>query len=156
MSDVVFFKGEKAQLEPSPINPAWVIEGKPVARNFLVSKSLDGSGFTYLWDCTAGVFNWYYDIDETVYIIEGSVTVRDDNGKEWHLTAGDHVLFRAGSHAVWRVENYVRKVAFFRQPVPASLSLLVRAVRKVSRMLNLGPANADTGFTAQSSSGGTE
>jgi uncharacterized cupin superfamily protein len=156
MSDVVIFKGENAKLEPAPINPSWVIEGKPVARNFLVSKSLDGSGFTYLWDCTAGVFNWYYDIDETVYIVEGSVTIRDDNGKEFQLNVGDHVLFRAGSHAVWRVENYVRKVAFFRQPVPAPLSLVVRAVRKISRILNLGPASANTGFTAQSRAGGAD
>jgi uncharacterized protein len=156
MSDVVFFKGEQAQLEPSPINPAWVVEGKPIARSFLVSKSLDGSGFTYLWDCTAGVFHWHYDIDETVYIIEGSVIIRDDNGKEWRLTAGDHVLFRAGSHALWRVENYVRKVAFFRQPVPALLSFLVRVVRKLTRVLNLGSVKADTGFTAQSSAGGAD
>ena len=156
MNDIEFFKGEGVKLGYAPINPTWVIEGKPLARNYLVSKSLDASGFTYLWDYTEGVFNWHYDVDETVYIIEGSATIRDDEGKEWQLTPGDHALFRAGSHAVWRVEKYVRKVAFFHQPIPAPLSFLARAVRKLTRMLNLGSVSADTGFTAHSSTGSAD
>ncbi|ARN82196.1 cupin domain-containing protein [Methylocystis bryophila] len=142
MSDVELFKGEQVQWRPAPINPAWVIEGAPETRNFLVSQSLDRSSYTFMWDCTAGVFNWYYDIDETVYILEGSVTIRDDNGVERTLVAGDHALFRAGSHAVWRVDKYVRKVAFLRQPVPQPLMFAVRAIRKLARMMNLGPATA--------------
>ena len=88
MNNIEFFKGEGVKLGYAPINPAWVIEGKPLARNYLVSKSLDGSGFTYLWDCTEGVFNWHYDIDETVYIIEGSATIRDDEGKRVAVDCG--------------------------------------------------------------------
>lgn len=138
---IVFYEGKNVEMRPCPINPAWVIEGAPVARNFILSRSLDNSATTLLWDCTKGVFNWHYDIDETVYVLEGSVVVREDNGVEHHLGPGDHILFRAGSHAVWTVENYVRKVAFCRTPLPASVMFLVRVMRKLARMTKLTPSS---------------
>jgi uncharacterized protein len=141
---IVFYEGKNVEMKPAPINPDWVIEGAPVARNFLLSQSLDKSATTLLWDCTTGVFNWHYDIDETVFVLEGSVVVRDDNGVEHHLGPGDHALFRAGSHAVWRVENCVRKVAFCRNPLPAPVMFVVRAVRKLARILKIAPAASDT------------
>jgi uncharacterized protein len=140
VSEIVFYEGKNVEMKPAPINPSWVIEGAPVTRNFMLSQSIDKSATTFLWDCTAGVFNWYYDIDETVYVLEGSVIVRDDNGVEHHLGPGDHALFRAGSHAVWRVENYVRKVAFLRHALPAPLMFVIRALRKLARMMKLGSA----------------
>ncbi len=138
---IVFYEGKNVEMQPCPVNSAWVIEGAPVARNFVLSRSTDGSATTLLWDCTTGVFNWRYDIDETVYVLEGSVVVRDDSGVEHHLGPGDHALFRAGSHAVWRVESYVRKVAFCRSPVPQPIMFAARVVRKLTRMMGMGSAS---------------
>ena len=59
-----------------PVNPAWVLEGNPVARIEHLSSSADGSASTYFWDCTAGRFNWFYNFDETLHILEGSVTLK--------------------------------------------------------------------------------
>ncbi|QGM98495.1 cupin domain-containing protein [Methylocystis parvus] len=143
---IVFYQGRNVEMQACPINPAWVIEGAPVARNFVLSRSADGSASTLLWDCTSGVFNWYYDIDETVYLLEGSVVIRDDSGVEHHLGPGDHALFRAGSHAAWRVESYVRKVAFCRNPVPQPVLFAARVVRRLSRMMGLAPAPAPAMF----------
>jgi EutQ-like cupin domain len=28
-------------------------------------------------NCTAGRFDWFYDVDETVYVLEGSVTIKN-------------------------------------------------------------------------------
>ena len=70
-----------------------------------------------MWDCTAGRFNWYYDGDETIYVIEGSVTVTDRGGVTRSLNAGDTAFFPAGSSAEWTVNKYVRKIAFLRQPL---------------------------------------
>ncbi|PPD45945.1 MAG: cupin [Methylocystis sp.] len=141
---IVFFEGKEVVMQACPVNPAWVIEGAPVARNFVLSRSTDGSASTLLWDCTTGVFNWHYDIDETVYVLEGSVTVRDDAGVEHHLGPGDHALFRAGSHAVWTVDSYVRKVAFCRNPVPAPIMLLTRILRKIGKIAGLGSRNSES------------
>ncbi len=135
---ITFFDGKDVKMQPCPVNPAWVVEGAPVARNLVLSRSTDGSACTLLWDCTTGVFNWHYDVDETVYVLEGSVIVRDDAGVERRLGPGDQALFRAGSHAVWTVESYVRKVAFCRTPVPLPLMLVTRILRKVSRLAGGG------------------
>jgi uncharacterized cupin superfamily protein len=141
--DIVFVRGGDVEMKPCPVNPAWVIEGSPVARNFVLSRSADTSATALLWDCTEGVFNWHYDIDETVYVLEGQAIVTDDTGAVRIIAAGDHVLFRAGSHAVWRVEKYVRKVAFCRSPVPTPLMFAARVMRKLAKIAGLGARQSD-------------
>ena len=102
------------------INPKWILEGNPVARNKLLSESADGTATSYIWDCTAGRFNWFYDFDETVYVIEGGVVVRDLDGGTRRLSVGDTMFFPAGARAEWTVEEYIRKIAFCRAPLPRS------------------------------------
>ena len=109
------------KLNPSPIYPNWVIEGNPIARNKVLSSSADGTASTLLWDCTAGRFNWFYDVDETLYVIEGAVVVKDVTGASRRLSAGDIIFFPAGARAEWHVEKYVRKIAFCRTPLPRPL-----------------------------------
>jgi uncharacterized protein len=135
---IVFFRGAEVQMKSCPINPSWVIEGAPVARNFILAQSLDGAATSLLWDCTRGVFDWHYDIDETVYVLEGGAFIKDDSGVEHSIGAGDHVLFRAGAHAVWRIDDYIRKVAFCRSLVPAPLMFATRVFRKLGRMSGVG------------------
>lgn len=143
-SKIVFGDGGEVSLDACPINPAWVIEGAPMARNAILSRSADGGACTLIWDCTAGLFNWRYDIDETVYVLEGEVVVRDESGAEHRLGPGDSAFFPAGSSAVWRVEKYVRKVAFCRNPVPQPIMFAARVVKKLARMAGLGSRASDT------------
>ncbi len=132
---MICFGSSYGDLDDSPIREEWVLAGKPVTRSKLLSRSADGSSSTYIWDCTAGRFNWEYFIDETVYVIEGSVVVNDGMGNTRTVNAGDTIFFPAGSRAEWTVDRYVRKVAFLRTPVPWMLNLPVRALRKVRRMV---------------------
>jgi uncharacterized protein len=126
------------ELSPLPIKANWVLEGAPVARFKVLSRSSDGTARTVVWDCTAGRFNWFYDIDETVYILEGSVCIKDASGVSREVSAGETILFRAGSHAEWTVETYVRKIAFFRNPVPKFALLQIGLFRAVRRWTGLG------------------
>lgn len=142
-SKINFGAGSDVTMRPCPINPAWVLEGAPTARNFVLSRSADGGACTLLWDCTSGVFNWHYDIDETVYVLEGSVLVRDETGAEHRLGPGDSALFMAGSHALWRVDSYVRKVAFCRSPVPQPIMLASRIVKKLMKITGVGARTSD-------------
>lgn len=125
-------------LNPSPIHPNWILEGNPVARNKVLSSSRDGTASTLIWDCTAGRFNWFYDVDETVYVIEGSVTVKDPGGVSRKVGAGDTVFFPAGSRAEWTVEKYIRKVAFCRTPLPRPLVFMRRVLRLLKRLAGGG------------------
>lgn len=135
---VVELEVGQISLNPSPIYPQWILEGNPVARNRVLSSSADGTASTLIWDCTAGRFNWFYDVDETIYVIEGGMVVKDFGGTERRLKAGDTIFFPAGARAEWHVENYIRKVAFCRTPLPPSLVFVKRGMRFLKRRLGLG------------------
>jgi uncharacterized cupin superfamily protein len=113
-------------LQSSPINPDWIISGKPQARSLEQSRTKDRASCTAVWDCTAGQFRWFFGWDETVYILEGSVTVATEDGGLSILRQGDIGYFKAGTWATWHVETYVKKVAFMRRPFPAWLALYYR------------------------------
>jgi uncharacterized cupin superfamily protein len=126
------------ELGSAAINPDWILEGDPVARNKFLFKSADGTATTWLWDCTAGKFNWFYDIDETVYLIEGSVIIKDHAGGISQVNAGETIFFPAGSSAEWTVPNYVRKFAILRAPLPRQVQLAKRVYHKLKRLVGRG------------------
>lgn len=126
----ILVSSSNVPLQDAPIHPDWILDGDPRARNCVLSKSADGTAVTLIWDCSAGSFNWFYDTDETIHVLEGGAVLTDASGTR-EIAAGDVVFFPAGSQAAWRVSHYVRKVAFFRQPVPRSVGLALRAWKRV-------------------------
>lgn len=134
VESTITFAASPANLVLNPIRSEWILEGNPVARAELLSSSADGTASTYFWDCTAGRFNWFYGFDETLYILEGSVSLLDPNGKSRIVAVGDMVYFPKGSSAEWTVEKYVRKLAFCRTPMPEYLALARRVARRLKRL----------------------
>ena len=118
-----------------PIEPSWVIEGQPESRSNVLSQSRDGQACTIEWECTAGKFNWYYDFDETILILEGSIVIESDDLPPTRYGAGDVIFFKHGAHAKWHVEKYVRKLAFCRNIDPAWLAFPTRVLRKLYKMM---------------------
>jgi uncharacterized cupin superfamily protein len=102
------------ELELAPIEPSWIRGGSPVARNSILSTSADGDATTILWECSAGEFDWHYEIDETIYILQGAVVIQSDSMPATRYSAGDVIFFQRGASARWRVEDRVRKLAFCR------------------------------------------
>lgn len=121
---------DTARLEPTPIPPSWIVGGSPQARCAELSRSRDGAAATFVWECTAGEFDWTFAGDETVHILDGEVIVDDGAGPRT-LRAGDVALFHAGSTCRWQVPAYVRKLAFLRDPVPRPALLAIRLWRKL-------------------------
>jgi uncharacterized cupin superfamily protein len=136
-SEITYGTGN-VTLAPAAINPNWILEGNPIARNKLLSKSADGAASSYIWDCTAGRFNWFYRAEETVYVIEGGVVVKDMAGAICRLSAGDTIIFPAGACAEWHVEDYIRKFALIRTPLPRPLVLAKRGCRFFKRLMATG------------------
>ena len=122
-------------LTPRPIEPSWIIEGKPDARWCVLSQSADGLASTMVWECSAGKFNWYYDFDETVLILEGSIVLESDTLPSTRYAAGDVIFFKDGAHARWHVEDHVRKLAFCRTTQPMLLGFALRVFNKLRRIL---------------------
>ena len=143
-------RGEGANWVSCPVNPAWVLEGTPVARIEHLSSSADGTASTYFWDCTAGRFNWFYSFDETLHILEGAVNLRYVTGETRRVVVGDVVFFPKGSQAEWTVEKYIRKLAFCRTALPEFLVAARDVVRKVRRIGRPAAAPGGAGgiFTA--------
>ncbi|MBR0902168.1 cupin domain-containing protein [Bradyrhizobium liaoningense] len=121
-------------LELRPIEPSWVIEGNPVSRSRVLSTSADGTAQTIIWQCTEGRFNWYYDIDETIMIMEGSIVLESDGMPPKRYGPGDVIFFRDGAHAKWHVEGHVKKIAFCRKTNPVMIGFLIRVVNKLKKM----------------------
>jgi uncharacterized cupin superfamily protein len=122
-------------LTPRPIEPSWIIEGNPTAQCCVMSKSADGLASTMVWECSEGKFNWYYDFDETILILEGSIVLDSDDMPPTRYGPGDVVFFRDGAHARWHVEGRVRKLAFCRKTQPVVLGFALRVFSKIKRTL---------------------
>ena len=129
------------ELKNCPINPEWILEGQPKTRMAVLSDgSSDASAFTVMWDCSAGRFNWFYSIDETVFILEGDVTLTFPSGATRRLSPGSSYFFARGTQAQWQVDNYVRKVAFCHEPLSAKVFTIKRAFRAMKRAIRPGSA----------------
>lgn len=103
----------RADLQPSPLDPTWIIEGNPTARSLSLAQAGDGRLSCGLWDCTPGKFKFIYYCDEIVHILEGEVTVQEP-GKQYTLRAGDIAFFPQGLTTYWTVHAYVKKFCIFR------------------------------------------
>jgi uncharacterized protein len=122
-------------LTPRPIEPSWIIEGNPEAKWCVLSKSADGLASTMVWECSEGKFNWFYDFDETVLILEGSIVVESDTMAPTRYGPGDVIFFRDGAHARWHVEGRVKKLAFCRKTQPVLVGFALRVFSKLKRRL---------------------
>jgi len=123
------------KLAPRPIEPSWIIEGNPDAQCSVLSQSADGLASTMIWQCSEGKFNWYYDFDETILILEGSIVLESDTTPPTRYGPGDVIFFKDGAHARWHVEGHVRKLAFCRKTQPVLLGLALRVISKIKRTL---------------------
>ncbi|WP_372735344.1 cupin domain-containing protein [Nocardioides sp.] len=118
--------GDSLDLVDDPINPEWILAGNPRARARTWATSADKTTDHWCWECTAGSFRWWFERDETVVIVEGSVRVDVDGGPKLDLGVGDSAYFAAGQWSTWTIDDFVRKQAVMRVPVPASMSLMAK------------------------------
>lgn len=129
-------------LFPAPIPRAWILEGNPVARKKQLAASSDRLAITLMWDCTAGRFNWSYDDDEVIHVLEGSVIIENAAGVRRRLQAGDTFLFPAGSRYHWTVPNYIRKIAFLYPPLSREMRVIRGVLRRLTAPFRRKPAGA--------------
>jgi uncharacterized cupin superfamily protein len=122
-------------LSSSPIEPAWIHSGNPVASNAVLATSADGTATTIVWQCTPGKFEWHYDSDETIYFLEGSVVISADGMAPTRLGPGDVLYFKKGAVAQWHIEERIRKLAFFRRTVPGPIGFAIRVITKIRQLV---------------------
>jgi uncharacterized cupin superfamily protein len=123
------------ELTLAPIEPSWIIEGNPVAKNKVLSQSADRTASTIIWECSDGKFEWHYDNDETILILEGSIVLHNSEMMPTRFGPGDVVFIMRGAKVFWDVEGYVRKLAFCRRTQPPIIGLMLRIASRAKRSL---------------------
>jgi uncharacterized protein len=120
-------------LKPAPIRPEWILSGAPVARSAELSRSRDGTANTVVWDCTDGRFEWIFDVDETIHVLAGAVTIETDTMAPTRFGPGDVVFFPDGARTRWEVHGHLRKLAFCRRTIPRPVGFALRAMAAIVR-----------------------
>jgi uncharacterized cupin superfamily protein len=124
-----------AQMTAAPINKDWIESGNPKASIAILAYSDDRATSTILWECTAGRFTWRYNIDETIFFLEGEVLISTEGGPAKLYGAGDSIHFSRGAVATWEVKTYIRKVAFCRSVLPRPFIAARRIARTIYHRL---------------------
>ncbi|HTQ33285.1 MAG TPA: cupin domain-containing protein [Stellaceae bacterium] len=144
--EIVVANPLELRLDTAPFPEEWVLEGTPRACAKEIARSDDRTMRVIVWSCTRGRFRWQYDVDETVQIVSGAVSVTDHNGHEQRLGVGDTAFFPKGSWSVWEVREDVRKVAVCRDAMPKVIEFGMRAwhwsARRANALLFRGDGNS--------------
>ena len=61
------------------------------------------------WSKETSEFPWHYDDQETCLILEGQVTITNEDGQVFDIQAGDWVVFPKGMSCTWKITRDVRK-----------------------------------------------
>jgi uncharacterized protein len=115
-------------LQTYTVNPQWVKAGQPRFQTAEIVRSPDGRSVTGVWTCDGTTtFEWHFNLDEAVYVLEGRVEVRY-LGSQFVLEPGQSAIFKAGTTAVWHVPTHLKKVFVLQHP--GRLALWWRALRE--------------------------
>jgi len=117
---------DKGGLEPWPMMEDLpfvnVLEGKPVH-----SGRFDVGGFGIrtsagVWQCTPGKFEYTYPGDEICTLIEGRISLVDEEGRAHEYGPGDTFYTRKGEVVIWTVIETIRKVFHTHDPEAVELA----------------------------------
>ncbi len=92
-----------------------ILEGTPDARGLFTAESQDGGATAGFWACDVGRYEFVFDYDEFIYLIEGEMTVHQGD-RAFAMRAGDTAHFPQGVTVVWEVTRRVTKYFVARAP----------------------------------------
>ena len=98
-----------------------IIKGNPAAKGKLLWQSDDKRIANGIWSCESGSFNWDYTWDETIYLIDGEVTITDDHCNSNTYKTGDLFFIPIGAKTTWDITQPILKVFHFRSDDPVEL-----------------------------------
>jgi uncharacterized protein len=91
--------------EAIPIDPAEIISGEPEARAAELWKDPASGAVTGLFSCTRGCFNYRFEVEESMAILQGVLVLWSEAGETVELTAGDSVVIPAKTTVAFDVKE---------------------------------------------------
>ena len=104
-----------AQLPSMPLPQEEILEGVPDARCLFTAESEDEGASAGFWSCDVGCYEFYFGYDEFVYLVEGAVTVIQED-RTFSMVPGDTAHFPQGCTTVWQVTRKMTKYFVARAP----------------------------------------
>jgi uncharacterized cupin superfamily protein len=88
-----------------------ILEGTPDARAVFTAHSADQGASAGFWSCDVGRYEFLFDYDEFIYLIEGEVVVEQTipTKATFVLQAGDTAHFPQGVTTIWEVKRRMTK-----------------------------------------------
>ena len=123
-----------------PLPPESLISGKPVQTGNEYFETFGGKVTSGIWDCSTfeSVIE-PYPVNEFMLLLEGSVSLVDQNGNEQSFSAGDAFYIPQGLQCGWRQSGYVKKfyVIFEHQEENESIAMSAVGQLKISHDTSL-------------------
>lgn len=97
-------------VEPELAAPAAdrLVSGAPTFRTWNLDEA-EGGLYAGIWEATPGTWRIVYDEWEYFHILSGYSIVTADDGKVFHLRAGDRMVLKPGFKGTWEVIETTRK-----------------------------------------------
>ena len=107
---MVLFNGNLAESVLAP--PDATVIGAPIAvRSSVEYRNEDGSLLAGVWEASPGLSRWeFIDHGEVIHVLEGSMTVRPDEGDPITLVSGVSAVFPIGWKGTWEIHERIRKL----------------------------------------------
>jgi uncharacterized cupin superfamily protein len=106
----VFFGRNEAEFSEYQTPAGKCVTGQPTQRSWNHFTSGDEKFFAGFWEAEPGCWKISYTENEYCQILSGRSILRDANGKEFALEAGDNFVVPAGFEGEWEVLETTRKI----------------------------------------------
>jgi len=116
VTDLVFFDQHKPEFSEELTPAEKCVKGSPVQRTWHHFTSEDDKFFAGLWEAEPGCWKINYSENEFCQILSGKSVLRDEQGAERELSAGDNFTIPAGFSGEWEVIETTRKIYVIYQP----------------------------------------
>ena len=113
---LVFFDSHEPEFSEAATPAEKCIRGQPLQRTWHHFTSRDDKFFAGIWEAEPGCWRISYTENEFCRILAGESILRDANGNESTVRAGDNFVIPAGFEGEWEVVETTRKIYVIYEP----------------------------------------
>ena len=116
IDDLIFFSRHAPEFSEDLTPVEKCTRGQPLQRTWHHFTSGDERFFAGLWEAEPGSWKISYTENEFCQILAGRSILRDNDGNEHEVKAGDNFVIPAGFEGEWDVVETTKKIYVIYQP----------------------------------------